>query len=172
MTLIPEENLRDTTTQGAPIYFLRPDQTLALTPLDNALVPVVQISIRPAFLENKFEADPSKEAVNALALIDTGADYVYIDEDFAERNGFLSNADITVSGGTASSRQKVHPALFKLPDEVRHPTQAADFISAPLRKNGRKYDVILGMQLLSNGALIMDFGSNVFRFELNSKPNK
>jgi len=157
---------------GTPVYFLRPDQTLSPTARDNQIIPVVRVSIRPAFLDDRFNADPSKEAIDALALIDTGADLLYIDEDFALQHGFETNETATVSGATSTQQQAVYPALFKLCDDTGHHTQAALFTSAPLRQNGRKYDLILGMQLLSNGVLVMDFDSNTFRFEFTTKPNK
>ncbi|MGE8461931.1 MAG: retropepsin-like aspartic protease [Pseudomonas capeferrum] len=167
-----EQQMKKLPVAGAPILFLRPDDTLSTGPMDQALVPVVRISIRPAFLHDKFKADPALEAIDALALIDTGADYQYIDKDFAERHGFLSERDALVQGSTNSSQQKVHPGLFKLSDYDGYPTQAADFTSAPLRENGRKYDLILGMRFLSHGSLTMDFGSMLFHFELTSQPNK
>lgn len=172
MTAILDENLQHATAKGAPIYFLRPDGALASTPMDDALIPVVRISIRPAFLEDKLSSDPSVDSIDAIALVDTGADHVFIDEDFAERHGFLSNETATVHGATSTTQQKIHPALFKLPEEAGHHTQAANFTSSPLRRNGRKYDVVLGMKLMSNGVLVMDFKSGVYRFEFTNHPKK
>ncbi|WP_225806685.1 pepsin/retropepsin-like aspartic protease family protein [Pseudomonas fulva] len=120
-------------------------------------------------MEDRLKSDPSKEAIDALALIDTGADLLYIDEDFASQHGFATNESATVSGATSTQQQAVYPALFKLCDDTGHSTQGALFTSAPLRQNGRKYDLILGMQLLSNGILVMDFDSNTFRFEFTTK---
>lgn len=157
---------------GAPIFFLRPDQTLSTTACDNQITPVVRVSIRPAFLDDRFNADTSKEAIDALALIDTGADLVYIDEDFAVRHGFETNQSATVSGVNSTRVEAAYPALFKLCDDTNHYTQAGLFISSPLRRNGRKYDLILGMQLLSNGVLVMDFDSHTYRFEFTTQANK
>ncbi len=172
MTSKTQESLEHVTAQGAPIFFLRPDGSLATAPMDYDLVPVVRISIRPAFLEDRFNSDPSLESIDAIALVDTGADHVFIDEDFAARHGFLSDSTSTVQGATSTTIQKVHPALFKLPDEINHPTMSAEFTSSPLRRNGRKYDVVLGMRLLSRGVLVMDFRSGVFRFEFTGQSNK
>lgn len=156
---------------GTPVFFLRPDQTLSPTARDHQIVPVVRVSIRPAFLDDRFKSDPSKEAIDALALIDTGADLLYIDENFALQHGFETNESATVSGATSTQQQAVYPALFKLCDDSGHRTQAALFTSAPLRQNGRKYDLILGMQLLSNGVLVMDFDSHTYRFEFTTQAN-
>ncbi|MDI3371652.1 retropepsin-like aspartic protease [Pseudomonas sp. V104_10] len=157
---------------GSPVFFLRPDLTLSPTAQDNQIIPVVRVSIRPAYLDDRLNADPSKEAIDALALIDTGADLVYIDEDFAKQHGFETNETATVSGATSTQQQAIYPALFKLRDDVMHPTQAAAFTSAPLRRNGRQYDLILGMQMLSNGILVMDFDSKIFRFEFTTQADK
>lgn len=157
---------------GAPVFFLRPDQTLSSTARDNQIIPVVRVSIRPAFLNDRLKADSSREAIDALALIDTGADLMYIDEDFAVQHGFETNETATVSGATGTRQQAAYPALFKLCDDTKHYTQAALFTSSPLRKNGRKFDLILGMQLLSNGVLIMDFDSHTYRFEFTTKLDK
>jgi len=97
---------------------------------------------------------------------------VYLDSEFAERNGFQSNRTATVFSASATTQEKVYPALFELPESASHYLQTAEFISSPLRQNGRKYDAILGMQLLSNGILTMDFDSMIFRFEFTTKPNK
>lgn len=172
MTSASEPGMQVAPLAGTPILFLRPDDTLSSGPKDQALVPVIRVSIRPAFLHDKFSGDPAVDAIDALALIDTGADYQYMDRDFASRHGFLSDRETLVQGSTNSSQQKVHPALFKLSDYAGHPTQAADFTSAPLRENGRKYDLILGMRFLSHGTLTMDFGSMLFRFELTGQANK
>lgn len=172
MTSASEPKKQGAPLAGTPILFLRPDDTLSTGPMDQALVPVVRVSIRPAFLHDKFTGDPAVGAIDALALIDTGADYQYIDKDFAERHGFLSDREAVVQGSTNSSQQKIHPGLFKLSDYAGYPTQAADFTSAPLRENGRKYDLILGMRFLSHGTLTMDFGSMRFHFALTGQSDK
>jgi len=114
-------------------------------------------------------ARPGTEETTLYALLDTGADMVYIDKAFAEQQGFLSNTTALVQGASLTSTEKVYKALFKLCDLKSHNTQAADFTSAPLRENGRKFDVIVGMQLLSNGMLVLDFDSGVYRFNFTSK---
>ncbi|WP_143515087.1 MULTISPECIES: retropepsin-like aspartic protease [unclassified Pseudomonas] len=172
MTSASEINLSTPHLAGTPILFLRPDGSLVSGPMDEGLVPVLRVSIRPAFLHDTMNADPTLDAITALALVDTGADYQYIDEDFAERHGFSSNQTTVVQGATHTSEQKVHPALFALADYLGHPTHAADFTSSPLRRNGRRYDLILGMRFLSHGTLTMDFSSMHFHFVLTGQPNK
>lgn len=159
-------------TKGSPILFLNSDHSLSSKPAENGLIPVVRVSIRPAFLAERFKADPNRDPIDVLALIDTGADLVYIDHEFAVQNGFETNETAMVSGATGTQQQNVYPALFKLCDDAEHPTQAALFTSAPLRKNGRNYDLILGMQLLSNGVLIMDFDSHTYRFQFTTQADK
>jgi len=105
-------------------------------------------------------------------LIDTGAEGVYIDEDFAKRNGFLSEKTMTVYSAAATTTEPVYPALFELSESSSHYRQFAEFTSVPLRKNGRQYDAVLGMQLLSNGVLVMDFDSHTYRFEFTTQANK
>ncbi|WP_162884843.1 retropepsin-like aspartic protease [Pseudomonas syringae] len=167
-----QESLEHATTRGAPIFFLQPDGALASAPMNSDLIPVVRISIRPAFLDDRFKSDPSMESIDAIALVDTGADHVYMDEDFAACHRFLSDSTSTVHGATGTTLQKVHPALFKLADEASHPTMAAEFTSAPLRRNGRNYDIVLGMRLLSHGVLVMDFRSGIYRFEFTGQSNE
>ncbi len=167
-----KQDLETGIPKGSPILFLRPDQTLSPTPRDNAIVPVVRVSIRPALLDDQLSADLTREPVDALALIDTGADYLLIDEGFAELHGFQTNETAMVKGSTHTREQQKYPALFKLSDDTHLVTRAGIFTSIPLRKNGHSFDVVLGMQLLSNGILVMDFDSNTFRFEFTTKPDK
>lgn len=172
MTSAIERNQNTMPQAGTPILFLRPDGTLSSTPMDQALVPVLRVSIRPAFLYDKLNSDPTLDSITVLALVDTGADYQYIDVDFAERHGFASNQTTFVQGATHSSEQKVHPALFALADYHGHPTLAADFTSTPLRRNGRQFDLVLGMRFLSNGTLTMDFSKMLFHFVLTGQSKK
>ena len=172
MTSAKEPKIQQTPLAGTPILFLRPDDSLSTGPKDQALVPVLRVSIRPAYLHDRLNGDPAVDAIDALALVDTGADYQFIDEDFAKRYGFLSDREILVQGPTHSSLHKAHPALFKLSDYPGYPTQAADFTSTPLRQNGRKYDLILGMRFLSHGTLTMDFSSMLFHFVLTGQSDK
>jgi hypothetical protein len=162
------ENLNSLMANGAQISFLRPDGSLSAIPDHCPLTPVIRVSIRPASLENPKSALLGTEETTLYALLDTGADLVYIDKYFAERHGYLSNSTAMVQGASLTSEEKIYKALFKLCDLKSHSTQSADFTSAPLRENGRKFDVIVGMQLLSNGMLVMDFDSGVYRFNFTS----
>lgn len=167
-----KQTLETITPKGSPIFFLQPDQTLSPHPRDHSVVPVVRVSIRPALLADHLTADPERKPVDALALIDTGADYLLIDQAFADQHGFQSNSATTVRSSNGSREQKKYPGLFKLSDGSHQVTHAATLTSVPLRENGHNFDVILGMQFLSNGILVMDFDSNTFRFEFTTKPNK
>ena len=158
--------------KGAPIHFLQEGERLTETAERHPVIPVITISIQPADPSNPFNSLPGSKRFNITALVDTGADGVYLDSDFAERNGFQSNRTATVFSASATTQEKVYPTLFELPESASHFLQTADFVASPLRKNGRKYDAILGMQLLSNGILTMDFDSKVFRFEFTTKANK
>ena len=157
---------------GAQILFMKHDGSVTAEPFD-PIIPVLRLSIRPAALENTFTSAPGTDHIIVNALIDTGADGVFIDEEFAERHGFLSSGTTIVQSASHTSMQSVYPALFQLVDDAAgHYTQAASFTSSPLRKNGRKYDVVLGTLFLCNGSLVMDFPSRIFRFEFATKPDK
>lgn len=159
-------------TKGAPLYFLQDDERLTATAQREPVIPVIKISLQPADLSNRFNSITGSKRLTVTALIDTGADGMYIDSDFAERNGFQSSHTATVSSASLTREEKVYPALFQLPDSSSHSLQTANFIASPLRANGRKYDAILGMMFLSNGILTMDFDSHIYRFEYTTKPNK
>ncbi|WP_047933876.1 retropepsin-like aspartic protease [Pseudomonas putida] len=158
--------------KGAPIYFLQQGDQLTETAERSPITPVVRILLQPALPSSPFDPIPGAPLHEMTALIDTGAEGVYIDEDFANQNGFLSERTMTVHSASATTIEPVYPALFILQGSSTHYKQAAEFTSVPLRKNGRHYDAILGMQFLSNGVLVMDFDSHTYRFEFTTQANK
>lgn len=158
--------------KGAPIHFLQEGERLSDTAERAPIIPVIRISILPALPSSPNIAVPGTSPLEVTALIDTGAEGVYIDEDFAKQNGFLSEKTMTVYSAAATTIEPVYPALFELPESSSHYRQFAEFTSVPLRKNGRQYDAVLGMQLLSNGVLVMDFDSHTYRFEFTTQANK
>ncbi|NIE72989.1 retroviral-like aspartic protease [Pantoea sp. Ap-967] len=158
--------------KGAPINFLQPGETITNLPVSQPTIPVVRMVMQPALPSSPSHEVPGSNRYEITALIDTGAAGVYIDEDFAKQHGFISERTTTVHSAAATTIEPVYPALFELPESSSHYRQSAEFVSVPLRKHGRSYDAVLGMQFLSNGILLMDFDSNTFRFEFTTKPNK
>ena len=165
-------NSASSQAKGAPIYFLQQGDRLSDTAERNPIIPVVRILLQPALPSKPFDPIPGTPLLEITALIDTGAEGVYIDEDFARQHGFLSERTMTIHSASATTIEPVYPALFILQGSSTHFKQAAEFASVPLRKNGRRYDAILGMQFLSNGVLVMDFDSRTYRFEFTTQANK
>ncbi len=158
--------------EGAPIYFVQPGERITNLPVSEPTIPVIRMVIQPAIPSSPFQEVPGSGRFEITALIDTGATGVYIDEDFAKQCGFLSERTMTVHSAASTTIEPVYPALFELPESSSHYKQSAEFTSVPLRRHGREYHAILGMQFLSNGILFMDFDSNTFRFEFTTKPDK
>jgi len=162
----------DSLSGGGQILFMKNDGSVTPEPFD-PIIPILRVSIKPVSLEDEFNAMASADHIVVDALVDTGADGVFIDEDFAEKHGFVASGMTEVSSAGHTGMHKIYPAHFQLVDDAAaHFTQTARFISNPLRKNGRKYDLVLGTLFLCNGTLIMDFPNKIFRFRFTTQPKK
>lgn len=98
------------------------------------------------------------------ALVDTGADLNYLDEALIGELGlpFVRNASVAGATSTVGSTSHIgHLFLHAHQHQIE-----TDFVSAPLRKNGRQFDVVLGILFLRLGVLHMDFPRGEFHFTL------
>ena len=97
------------------------------------------------------------------ALVDTGADQNVIDEVYAVSLGLKSVRQVPVYGVNGTTQQAVYQNTFCLLDTKT--AVLGEFVSAPLKAQGRNYHMILGMSSISQGSLVMDFKSNVFELD-------
>ncbi len=142
------------------IKFLQADGT---TSNDPAGIPVVDVAL---------EVDRSSEANSGrvfwlqkcLALIDTGADHNYVEETFSLPKNWTLLGTARVEGATSTVQGRHYKAEIMLTETLLAFT--SNFFTTPLRKNNRKYDVVLGRLFLSQGKLVMDYPKQLFFFEL------
>ena len=148
------------------IKFMSPDgKTLEDRP-DCHTIPIIKLLIRAGTKYNLYNPLPGGEVANVLALIDTGADDCYVDEAFANRllmpeigKTELMGATSTIESGVVNTQIK-----FSNSEEMFGTTM----IKTPLRANGRKYDVIIGMKIIKLGALIMDPSRSIYTLTFRS----
>ncbi|MGE8302864.1 MAG: retropepsin-like aspartic protease [Pseudomonas kermanshahensis] len=125
--------------------------------------PVVKIVIGQVKASDpSYPSGQNQETV--YALIDTGADDVYIDEALAARLQLHRTTSREVQGATSTIQSWAHAGFFRFSGTQKN--YAADFVATPLAGNGRRYQVVFGMQLLDKGVLEMDFHRHTYRFSL------
>jgi len=148
--------------QAVRIQFLQGNGSLTKTPVQNDVIPVVEVSVLMGGQEQAVK-------VSALALIDTGADHCCIDIGLAntlqlEPAGFSSFSGV---GGTIENAP-----YFNVVYEIRTPSGArlitATSVSAGLAETGRKYQLIFGMSFIQKGRLILDSKVDEYLFEFHS----
>jgi Aspartyl protease len=89
-------------------------------------------------------------ANDVLALIDTGSDVCYIDNELAKKSGLLPKGSTTTSTGTGSKENPVYACVFLIKDR---PTNAVLRMATPgmdLSSNGLNHRILLGMEALRN----------------------
>jgi hypothetical protein len=89
-------------------------------------------------------------ANDVLALIDTGSDVCYIDNELAKKSGLLPKGSTTTSTGTGSKENPVYACVFLIKDR---PTNAVLRMATPgmdLSSNGMNHRILLGMEALRN----------------------
>jgi hypothetical protein len=89
-------------------------------------------------------------ANDVLALIDTGSDVCYIDNELAKKSGLLPKGSSTTSTGTGSKENPVYACVFLIKDR---PTNAVLRMATPgmdLSSNGMNHRILLGMEALRN----------------------
>ena len=142
------------------IKFISPiDGSVSDAPKEHA-IPVVPLTIWPSSPKDINVYTPNGLKADAYALIDTGADLCYVDSDFAD-NLQLPIADkATVSGATSTIETTVRHAVISFTEDKR--AFSTELTSVPLISNGRKFQVVFGMQLIKMGSLTIDFSNNIF----------
>lgn len=126
-------------------------------------IPVVKIIIGPVNVSDHSRPTGDNQETT-YALIDTGADDVYIDDEFAASLQMHKSSSRTVMGATSTMQSWAHPGFFCFAGTKK--IYSAEFVATPLVRNGRKFPVIFGMQLLDKGVLQMDFHRHVYSFSL------
>lgn len=143
------------------VRFLNSDGSISDTPQEVDIIPVIEIVLAQ---DEGWEGTPQK----VLALIDTGADHLYIDKAFAEKMGFTA---IGITNPSGASGAVLDANYYRLNYDV--PTIGAPrlyrgrFVAMPLSQNGRKYQALLGMSFLNQGRLVLDSKEGIHFFEFN-----
>ncbi|AUF96726.1 hypothetical protein CXQ80_13225 [Pseudomonas sp. 02C 26] len=143
------------------VRFLNSDGSTSETPKEVDIIPVIEIVLSQG---GDWQGTPQM----GLALIDTGADHLYIDKAFAEQMGFTA---LGVTNPSGASGAVVDANYYSLDYDV--PTLGVTrlyrgrFVAMPLSKNGRKYHALLGMSFLNHGRLVMDSKDGIYLFEFN-----
>lgn len=150
-----------------PLSFVRSDGSIQPRPPGR---PVVRITV-----PRDFKSDPESGRITAAwsgdswretwALVDTGADYNIIDEDFATRCNLTSIGTINLNSVTTSIRKPLFTMPVYLNDHDRF-LLGGEFISSPLRGTQQKYDIILGMNFLERSILRLDAMKGTYTLEM------
>ncbi|EQB8059079.1 retropepsin-like aspartic protease [Enterobacter hormaechei] len=135
------------------------DGSVSDTPTEHA-IPVVPLTVWPSSPKDINVYKPNGLKAGAYALIDTGADLCYVDSDFADNLKLPVAEKTTVSGATSTIETTVRHAVISFTEDER--VFSTELTSVPLISNGRKFQVVFGMQLIKMGALTMDFSNQVF----------
>lgn len=88
----------------------------------------------------------TQQAANALALIDTGANGIFVDSGFIRRIGAAPLRGDTIHGATGAMATEVFNLAFRIEGA---PEFRSECFATPLRQNRRGYDVVLGRSVLS-----------------------
>ncbi|WP_434577538.1 retropepsin-like aspartic protease [Pseudomonas sp. Z1-6] len=145
----------------ARIKFLNSDGTVSETPVGPDIIPVIEIHVAQ-------DAGSGATGAKCLALLDTGADGNCIDRDFVETLRFFSDGTASPSGASGIVLDaNVYLIDYDIPTNSTNRQYRGRFVAMPLSKNGRNYQVLLGMAFIKNGRLIMDSKDNEYLFEFN-----
>lgn len=143
------------------IKFLNSDGTVSDTPKEIDIIPVIEIHVAQ-------DAGAGGRAAKCLAIIDTGADHTCVDQDFVENLGFCPDGTASPSGTSGNVLDaKVYPIDYDIPTNSINRQYRGRFVAMPLSRNGRKYQVLLGMSFINKGRLIMDSKDDIYFFEFN-----
>lgn len=99
--------------------------------------PCVEMQIR-----NSLDGAP----VTVMALIDTGADAIYVDEGVVAELNAPALAVEPIHGANFTGSGTKHSGIFLIPPALRFQCQ---YLSTQLRANGRNYDAVLGRSIFT-----------------------
>lgn len=105
----------------------------------------------------------TQRAINAVAMIDTGANGIFVDSGFIQRIGAAPIRGDTIHGATGAMATEVFNLAFRIPEM---PELQSECFATPLRQNRRGYDVVLGRSVLS----MFEFRLRLKRRELELLP--
>jgi hypothetical protein len=151
-------------TKRIPIFFRSKDGQSLVAPSYKA-VPIVRVVFRLDTEHDQGKLGRIVSGYNEIdALVDTGADLNFADPALLASAGTTAHQSGTVSGATSTAPSTMHLAHLFFPQigwQV-----GTDFMATPLRAQGRKYDLVLGLLLLQLGTLHMDFKRNEFYIDV------
>ncbi|WGV20440.1 hypothetical protein QIY50_24800 [Pseudomonas putida] len=130
--------------------------------------PVVKVQIGPVKKSDHSYPTGENQAIT-YALIDTGCDCMAIDADLAVELKMHETGRRDVRGVNHTENSAVHPGFICFAGTQK--VYLTDFVATPMVKNGRKYTVIIGMEMLNKGVLTMDFHRHDYRFSLEDCVN-
>ncbi|EPJ6121781.1 retropepsin-like aspartic protease [Klebsiella aerogenes] len=137
------------------IKFMDFEGNINNTPL-SPIIPVVKISI----------SKPANTPVELYALIDTGATHSVIDSTLADALNLRVIENTSIRSVTDTISTTIREAAIHIGSSG---TIFAPFIASPLIQSNehKTHTVILGMDILSQGLVILNFKENSFSLDLS-----
>ena len=87
---------------------------------------------------------------DVLALIDTGADVCYIDNELAKKIGLVPVNRLKAFTGTGSKESLLFKCTFLINDQPKDSRLTMATVGADLASNGMNHRVLLGMEALGH----------------------
>lgn len=149
-----------------PIRFLTAHGTLEHRPTSARDVPVVECALPHTVADGgsviRWDGPAWRQG---WAMVDTGADHCYIDDGLISKLGVAPKSPATIFGATATINGGVYSQpLFLIASRT---ICNMGILNAPLRANGRKFDIVIGRSLINQGHLLMDGFEH--RYELHTR---
>lgn len=85
---------------------------------------------------------------DVVALIDTGADVCYIDNELAKKTGLVPVDRLKAFTGTGSKESLLFKCVFLIKDQPKDNRLVMATVGADLASNGMNHRILLGMEAL------------------------
>ncbi len=141
------------------LQFMEPDGTIHDSPVERG-APVIKI-----YIHNRHNPSITVPQISeAYAMVDTGADFLYIDEDHCRRFLLPQIASTQLQGATLTTQSSVHE--IELSFSVHGRIYRSSITSAPLNVNHRPYQLVIGMSAIVQGSLVIDRNKKLYQLTL------
>ena len=152
-------------SQTITIHFIKNDKTLTDKP-EPGTRPVIKVTINPSSGDDHcISINEKKKSV--FALVDTGADDFYVDEELVNELGLPLKTGVKSTrliSGVTETESTQHNAIMKIDDINK--SFGVSLTKIKTSSFGFHYQVILGMSLIRLGKLTMDSVNNIYTLTL------